>query len=147
MQIKLQIALQQLKLLGAAEAADGIFGSATRAAIVAWQSMANRDPTGLLGNGDARILLQSAADFTIFNNEQQKTDMKESRRRELISKFGSHADAIIAGEIQLEMTKDEVVESQGRPHTTIIVSPIYEVWVYDTNRVAFTQDRVSHVGR
>ena len=66
-QIKLQTALQNMKLLSTTDALVGVFGPLTRAAITAWQLSTGRQGTGLLGNTDARDLLQAASVYVDTN--------------------------------------------------------------------------------
>lgn len=58
-QIALQARLQALGYLSATEKIDGVYGTATRDAIVAWQIASQLPPTGLLGTRDAITLSQS----------------------------------------------------------------------------------------
>jgi peptidoglycan hydrolase-like protein with peptidoglycan-binding domain len=59
--IALQRALQKLGFLPAGQAADGVYGPATRAALSQWQRMHFRPETGLLGDADATVLEEIAA--------------------------------------------------------------------------------------
>jgi hypothetical protein len=58
--IALQARLQELGYLRATAKIDGVYGAATRAAIIAWQTAVQLPVTGLLGDGDA-FRLQAAA--------------------------------------------------------------------------------------
>lgn len=71
-QIALQRRLQQLGYLPPTEVIDGLYGSATRAAIVAWQRSRNLPVTGFLGDRDALGLLRA-------DEEQQAATSPESR--------------------------------------------------------------------
>jgi uncharacterized protein len=55
--VALQARLQALGYLPATARIDGIYGAATRTAIVAWQSAAQLPATGLLGTSDALRLI------------------------------------------------------------------------------------------
>jgi peptidoglycan hydrolase-like protein with peptidoglycan-binding domain len=59
-QVALQSRLQNLGFLPTQDELDGVFGPATRTAIVQWQTSVGRQPTGLLGNDDAQALLSTA---------------------------------------------------------------------------------------
>ena len=52
----------------------------------------------------------------------------------------------MAGQVQLDMTQEEVTEAKGRPRKRESIPPNYEIWAYDGDRVAFTDKRVTHVG-
>lgn len=58
--IELQSRLQKLGFLAATEAIDGVYGSATRDAIVAWQTANGLPATGILGDHDATLLTDAA---------------------------------------------------------------------------------------
>jgi hypothetical protein len=155
-QVMLQSALERLKFLSTTDTFDGVFGSLTRAAIIAWQSSNGRETTGLLGNTDARELTQAAANYVETKEDQPKaqsvdeqreaTVKREARRQELVAKYGDHADAIIAGNAQIGMTQEEVLEAKGAPTRKSALPPNSEVWVYDNYRVAFTDGKVTHAG-
>jgi hypothetical protein len=153
-QIALQGALQTLKFLAPNDPLDGVFGGATRAAIIAWQNSAGRETSGLLGNSDARILLQASSDAVIADQqnkrrlEEQKkaAERRDARLQELRTRYGAHAEAIIDGEVQLGMTKQEVLEARGNPTRQDSLPPNYELWVYSPGRIAFTDQKVTHVG-
>lgn len=53
--VDLQGKLQQLGFLPATAKIDGVYSSATRAAIVAWQNASGRPATGFMGDGDAAL--------------------------------------------------------------------------------------------
>ena len=55
--IALQLRLQVLGFVPASGKADGVFGTGTRDAIRRWQTSVGREATGLLGDGDAAVLL------------------------------------------------------------------------------------------
>ena len=55
--IRLQSTLIRQGFLPASAKADGVYGSGTRGAVVAWQKSAGREPTGFLGNDDASGLI------------------------------------------------------------------------------------------
>ena len=55
--VNLQTRLRDLGLLPREATADGVFGTATRSAITAWQLAKGRPGTGLLGDVDAALLL------------------------------------------------------------------------------------------
>jgi hypothetical protein len=156
-QIMLQSALQRLRYLSTTDSFDGVFGTLTRAAIIAWQSSNGRQAIGLLGNTDAQDLMQAASDY-VDNKEDQRKAMsledqraaavqRETRRQDLIAKYGDHAEAIIAGKAQIGMTQEEVLEAKGNPARKSPLPPNYEVWVYDHYRVAFTDGKVTHAGQ
>ena len=145
-QIGLQTALQRMGFLAANEVADGVFGSATRAAIVAWQTADGRAPSGLLGTSDARALIQAYTEYAAGADTRQAAARREERRLDLTAKFGARAEAIMAGQVQLDMTQEEVTEAKGRPRKRESIPPNYEIWAYDGDRVAFTDKRVTHVG-
>ena len=63
-QIGIQIALQRKRFLPESAETDGVFGPATRSAIIAWQTTSGRTPTGLLSNTDAQALLQTSNPMT-----------------------------------------------------------------------------------
>lgn len=63
-QVALQGRLQALGFLPAQAQLDGVFGTGTRAAIIQWQTSTGRQPTGLLGDADAQILLADAPQST-----------------------------------------------------------------------------------
>jgi Superinfection immunity protein/Putative peptidoglycan binding domain len=54
--VALQAQLQKLDFLSAAAELDGVYGDATRAAIIAWQHANGRPETGFLGDADAEAL-------------------------------------------------------------------------------------------
>ena len=58
-QVVLQKKLQSLGFLAAKSPIDGVYGTGTREAIIAWQNSIGRQPTGLLGNNDATALLST----------------------------------------------------------------------------------------
>ena len=83
----------------------------------------------------------------LSREEQNKAAaLRDTRRSELTSRFGERAEAIIAGEVQMDMTKEEVLETSGNPRRKDSLPPKYELWVYDSFRIAFTDGRVTHVG-
>ena len=57
--LTLQARLQVLGFLPNDSRIDGVFGTATRAALVAWQHSAGRPETGFFSNADAAVLLPS----------------------------------------------------------------------------------------
>lgn len=59
--IGLQARLRDLGLLPKEATVDGVFGTATRSALTAWQLASNRPGTGFLGDADAVVLLGNAA--------------------------------------------------------------------------------------
>ncbi len=58
-QVALQAKLQALGYLPASSTPDGIYGTGTRTAIVNWQQTVGVPPTGLLGDVDAALLMQT----------------------------------------------------------------------------------------
>ena len=72
-QLALQSRLQALGLLPASAQIDGVFGTGTRAAIIQWQTRVGRQPTGLLGNADAQVLLADAPQSTAAPPANQPT--------------------------------------------------------------------------
>jgi hypothetical protein len=155
-QIKLQSALQQLGFLALADPVDGVFGTATRAAITAWQTSTGRQVTGLLGNSDAQALVQPSPETATPKSDQpivalmeRPSDVdtvRQARLDELKTRFGQHAEAIIAGDVQMGMTTAEVLEAKGAPLREESFPPNYALWVYDSVRIAFTDGKVTHVG-
>ncbi|MFL5282547.1 MAG: peptidoglycan-binding protein [Rhodopila sp.] len=156
-QIMIQAALQRLSFLSSADTADGIFGTATRAAIVAWQLSAGRPATGLMGDSDAQTLLQGGSTATAAipvrpsappaEDPVATAPQRDTAQAELKKRFGPHADAISAGNVLLGMTEDEVYAAKGVPRRKDVFPPHHGLWVYDTCRVAYTDGRGSHVGR
>jgi hypothetical protein len=150
-QIMLQGSLQQLGFLSPSDSTDGVFGTATRAAITAWQTSTGRQATGLLGNSDAQALLQPAPSPATQRIEQPSGSPKEkpsdvgtvrqARLDELRTRFGRHAEAIIAGDILMGMTTAEVTEAKGTPLRKDSFPPNYELLVYDSIRVALAVER------
>lgn len=61
--IKLQTQLQQLGYLPATATIDGIYGPATRSAIVAWQNAVGQPTDGFLSNTDAGSILQNSTNI------------------------------------------------------------------------------------
>jgi len=59
--VALQRDLQLIGLLPASETIDGVYGSATRTAILAWQQSQGSEPTGFLSDADAGRLAQRVA--------------------------------------------------------------------------------------
>jgi predicted aspartyl protease len=59
--VALQQDLQVIGLLPASETIDGVYGSATRTAILAWQQSKGSEPTGFIGNADAARLERQVA--------------------------------------------------------------------------------------
>lgn len=59
--LELQSALQKLGYIPAGSAVDGVYGPATRAAIMAWQISRNVPPTGFFSSEEATALRQQAA--------------------------------------------------------------------------------------
>jgi len=57
--IALQDKLQTLGFLPPIQKPDGIYGTATRTAIMNWQLSVGLSPTGLLGDGDVARLMQT----------------------------------------------------------------------------------------
>jgi hypothetical protein len=153
-QVALQSALQRLQFLSPTDAVDGVFGGATRAAIIAWQTSVGREATGLLGNTDAQVLMQATATAAsadeqqkALREEQNRTaEQREARLRELRIKFGERAEIIIAGNVLMGMTKEEVLEAKGKPNRMDSIPPNYELWAYFPDRIAFTDGRVTHSG-
>ena len=74
------------------------------------------------------------------------TAMRQARLDELRTRFGPHAEAIAAGDIQIGMITAEVAEARGTPLRKDSFPPNYELWVYDPIRVAFAGGKVTHVG-
>jgi Putative peptidoglycan binding domain len=163
-QVMLQMALQRLKYLAPADTFDGVFGPVTRAAITDWQQAKGRETSGLLGNGDARDITREAANYVESSDDRQKVaaleeqnriaseqnrimSEREKRRRDLVAKYGDHAQAILAGEAQVGMNAEEVTEARGWPGKRDQIPPNFEVWIYERYRVAFTDGKVTHVGQ
>jgi hypothetical protein len=59
--IALQARLQALGFLSLSEKIDGIYGTATRTAIIDWQVTMSITPTGVLGDSDAALLSRKEA--------------------------------------------------------------------------------------
>jgi outer membrane protein assembly factor BamE (lipoprotein component of BamABCDE complex) len=112
----------------------------------------------LLGNSDALALLQTTPDTATSKSDQlppvitptekpnEANSVRQARLEDLRTRFGQHAEAIIAGDIQMGMTTAEVVEARGTPLHKDSFPPAYELWVYDPIRVAFADGKVTHVG-
>ena len=62
--VDMQAILQQVGFLAADASLDGVYGPATRAAIAGWQRSRGVTATGLLGDVDARALVESPDDTT-----------------------------------------------------------------------------------
>jgi len=73
---------------------------------------------------------------------------REARRDHLVPRFGSQqADAIIAREVLVGMTPEAVRESIGQPRRIERVAAGEEMWIYDSVRVVFLNNRVTFVRR
>lgn len=72
---------------------------------------------------------------------------RESRRRDLARRYGQTiADAIMAGQVQVGMTREQVLAARGNPQQTRIVPPNDELWIYGNDRVALSGGKVTYVG-
>ena len=58
--VALQQYLQQLGYISALSKVDGVYGAGTRGAIASWQTASAREPTGLLSDEDATLLILAA---------------------------------------------------------------------------------------
>ena len=81
-----------------------------------------------------------------LEDQRASAVQRQTRRQDLVAKYGDRAEAIIAGNAQIGMTQEEVLEAKGAPTRKSPIPPDYEVWVYDNYRVAFTDGKVTHAG-
>ena len=71
---------------------------------------------------------------------------EEVRRRELTETHGAEiADAILAGTVLREMTREQVVLARGEPTRKEVIPPDAELWHYPGGEVAFSGGKVSYV--
>lgn len=94
---------------------------------------------------EARQKADARARDTKLAAEVAAKEKKEARRRDLVAKYGDKADAILAGQILLGMTKQEVFESRGNPRGRDVVPPTDEMWRYDSGRIVFTDGKVTYL--
>jgi peptidoglycan hydrolase-like protein with peptidoglycan-binding domain len=73
--VALQGDLQALGLLPPSATIDGVYGEATRAAIMDWQRSRNMPATGLFGDNDARRLAQNAPSEGVQNAPDSRAKM------------------------------------------------------------------------
>ncbi|HEB86166.1 MAG TPA: hypothetical protein ENI68_03995 [Gammaproteobacteria bacterium] len=72
---------------------------------------------------------------------------KVARHRELVAKYGANmASAIEARQVRIGMTKEATIDAIGKPNRREIIPPSNELWYYGTDRVAFTNGKVTYVG-
>jgi hypothetical protein len=72
--LALQRDLQQLGFLPPTAAVDGVYGAATRAAIVAWQRSKGLPETGFLGAHDGDVLAEAAGGNTAVADQNTETE-------------------------------------------------------------------------
>jgi hypothetical protein len=78
---------------------------------------------------------------------QKKLELAAVNKRELVSRFGdTAANAILEGKVVNGMSKDAVVASIGKPQSEIRASATEEMWQYSSQKVIFTNGKVSYVG-
>jgi hypothetical protein len=65
-----------------------------------------------------------------------------------VERFGeANAEAILAGEIRVGMTRDAVLAARGAPSRREQVGSGEELWTYGAERVVILNGRVSYIGR
>lgn len=72
---------------------------------------------------------------------------REARIKDLTARYGSDANAILAGEVHTGMTSDEVLEARGNPIAKIVVPPDDELWRFSDERVVFSAGKVTYVDK
>jgi hypothetical protein len=80
--------------------------------------------------------------------EAEAKAQKEERLSDLTAKYGADDAAyIVAGQVMMGMTTDEVLEARGRPGTKDIVPPSDELWGYSDTRIVLSNGKVTFIGK
>jgi len=78
--------------------------------------------------------------------QQASPQLQAARKKELTAKYGRKmADVIVAGQIKLGMTKDEVTEAWGSPSAVDNNTPGKEKWSYGSDIAVFTGGKLTGV--
>ncbi|MBL8547822.1 MAG: hypothetical protein JNL81_15255 [Hyphomonadaceae bacterium] len=73
---------------------------------------------------------------------------QNARRSDLVSRHGvAVADAILAGQVSAGMTPQQVLEARGQPSRREDLTPTEQIWHYGSERVMFSNGRVTFVRR
>jgi hypothetical protein len=79
---------------------------------------------------------------------RQAEAARNARRADLTARYGAAAaNAILAGQVQQGMTPQQVIEARGQPGRREEVTPTDHVWHYGSERVFFSDGRVTYVRR
>lgn len=71
---------------------------------------------------------------------------RAARRADLVAKYGTPiADAILAGQIKVGMTREQVIASRGPPSSKEALGGGEEMWRYGATKVVFSNGRVTFV--
>jgi len=96
----------------------------------------------------ARVLASEAEARRSEAAAQQSRAARDARRSDLVSRHGAAiADAILAGEVNPGMTQQQVVEARGQPSRREELTPTEQIWHYGSERVMFSNGRVTFVRR
>ena len=78
---------------------------------------------------------------------RQQAEAAEAHKRELVARFGEDAaNAIVNGKVINGMGIDAVIASIGTPQSKVAASASEEMWSYPSQKVVFTNGKVSYVG-
>ncbi len=102
----------------------------------------------LAAEDSARRLEREAETRRVEQDAQRSRAAQNARRNDLVSRYGATtADAILAGQVTAGMTPQQVIESRGQPNRREDLTPTEQIWHYGSERVMFSDGRVTFVRR
>ncbi len=110
---------------------------------------AERQRTELAAAAERQRLEASRAEASRVAEEARRaSETQAARRANLTAKFGAQAaTAILAGQINRGMTREQVLASRGNPTSRETISPSEEMWKYGNQRVVFSDGKVTFVSQ
>jgi hypothetical protein len=79
---------------------------------------------------------------------RQAEAARNARRTDLTARYGATiANAIVAGQVVAGMTPQQVIEARGQPSRRETLTPTDQIWHYGSERVMFSNGRVTFVRR
>jgi len=120
------------------------------------QVVASMQRVGRLLNAEQQLAAEEAArqlerETTTRRAEEaaeRSRAAQNARRSDLVSRHGAAtADAILAGQVNAGMTPQQVIEARGQPSRREDLTPTEQIWHYGSERVMFSNGRVTFVRR